>query len=284
MILEQHVHLHISVLTHGRGVVITFEPITCRLCSPVCNDVQVHGLNAWVAFMCCASTWPVCVRVLLNSLVYAMIRPACLQTQVLEAARQALGSTDTTTVGATGAAPHATTQQQQLGGANPSSRPQVPNPPAAAGTSTSYKDQGPSSAGSVTSSNGIGSPTSSSSGSRDDEPLTRRWSPLAEEQDLTRHVLQQALDQMQRSGAPIESPPDMTTREREEKQWREQDEKRQSTRQPPGGWPSSSSGRDGGGGGGGAGSAGAAGGGTATGKGGRSSPPPVWAQSLLGEC
>jgi hypothetical protein len=202
-----------------------------------------------------------------------------VQTEVLAAARAALGTSadagpDTSSSGPGRAAGSAAAVLE---------RPPPPAAAAASSPASSSRQAGVPQAGSSSSpaaAGSSGSNASSPGGSSDGggEPLTRRWSPLAEDQDLTRHVLQNALDQMQASGAPIAAPKD----EEEEPPAGPASSSSSSGLQPP-----SSSGRGGGGG--------------STGSSSRSSrdirsgrtgvgslsddghgPAPSWAKSLLG--
>lgn len=114
-------------------------------------------------------------------------------TKVLEAARQALG-TDTLDG-----------QQAAMGA------PEAIAPPAAASaptTSPASTSGGPDGSGSVVMR--IGSTPQPPAGGgggvgvgRGPPPSAPRWSPLGDEPDLTRHVLQTALDEMQRSGGAL---------------------------------------------------------------------------------
>ena len=210
------------------------------------------------------------------------------QTEVLAAARAALGTSETSgdTSSSTRAGGTATLEQ-------PSAYPptSIPQQPGGVGAPSS---SGSSPAASASrSSDGYGGSSSSPAGSSDagGEPLTRRWSPLSEDQDLTRHVLQNALDQMQKSGAPIAAPKEEPPVEPTPSSSRSSTPSgSSSTTRPPGSSGSSSGGASGGGG------SSSSSGSTRRSRDLRSSgrggglvmedghgPAPSWAQSLLGE-
>jgi hypothetical protein len=207
------------------------------------------------------------------------------QTEVLAAARAALGTADVSSSTA-GEGSARSSSGRSTSASAVLEQPPPPTSSSSRPTEPQFGSSPPSSsppAGSSGSSNvvGVGSPSSSSEGSS--EPLTRRWSPLSEDQDLTRHVLQNALDKMQQSGAPIAAP--------KEEPPAHPGPSVGSARSPA---PSSSgrgssSAGSGGGGGGGSSSrnsrdirSGRGGGGVALMDDGHS-PAPRWAQSLLGE-
>lgn len=152
-----------------------------------------------------------------------------LQTEVLAAARAALGTPANATssssggpaptAAAAGDAPSSAPSSKQSPAAAPGQqRPQTPSSSSIGGSSSgvspiaaapgtppaSSTASGPS-AGTSSSASGTSGNTAAT------EALTRRWSQLSDGQDLTRHVLQNALDQMQSSGAPIAAPKDASS-------------------------------------------------------------------------
>jgi hypothetical protein len=243
---------------------------------------------------CCCFTiiLPVTYPVMLipsNALArYCCIMKMHAQTEVLAAARAALGTTAVTSGDAN------ISSSSRAGGTatleQPSAYPPtgITSPPQQPGGVPSSSSPAASTSGS---SDGYGGGSSSPAGSSDaaGEPLTRRWSPLSEDQDLTRHVLQNALDQMQKSGAPIAAPKEEPPVEPTPSSSRSSTPSSSSVTTRP---PSSS----------GSGSGGASGGGSSSSGSSRRSrdirssgrggglvmedghgPAPSWAQSLLGE-
>jgi hypothetical protein len=124
------------------------------------------------------------------------------QTEVLAAARAALGTSEASGDTSSSRAGGTATLEQ------PSAYPptNIPQQPGGVGAPSSSSSR--PAASTSGSSDGYSGSSNSPAGTSDagGEPLTRRWSPLSEDQDLTRHVLQNALDQMQKSGAPIAAP------------------------------------------------------------------------------
>lgn len=134
--------------------------------------------------------------------------PTHAQTKVLEAARHALGpdalSTDTPSAAsaATPQAPAPSSAATALSAPPPTASPETSGTRSSVvGRVGAAAPRAPAAAGGASSGiPGVGAGVGAAGAP---EQLTRRWSPLSEEQDLTRHVLQSALDEMQRSGAPL---------------------------------------------------------------------------------
>uniref|UniRef100_A0A383VYZ1 Uncharacterized protein n=1 Tax=Tetradesmus obliquus TaxID=3088 RepID=A0A383VYZ1_TETOB len=128
-------------------------------------------------------------------------------TEVLAAARAAL-STPAAEQGTSSGAPQQASSSSSSSTPTAASQQQPTTKPSsgAAGPPSSSSAAGPGPSSSSSSSGG--GPASDGGAAGSSEPLTRRWSQLSDGQDLTRHVLQSALDQMQSSGAPIAAPKD----------------------------------------------------------------------------
>jgi len=149
------------------------------------------------------------------------------QTKVLEAAREALGPEDAAAGSAASAPITAAAAATAAAGptitAAPASSPAAAAaPPTAAAFSTSAPTatatatatappRNGNASGSVVRrvaptgppSSGPGAGGGGEGGAGGAPQMTRRWSPMSDEQDTTRHVLQNALDEMQRSGASL---------------------------------------------------------------------------------
>jgi hypothetical protein len=125
------------------------------------------------------------------------------QAKVLEAAREALGTDEvvaTDTDAPLPMAPAAAAAAASAAAAAASAAPKLAGGGPAAPSAPGPSRGGAPAARSVVGRVGTGSAAPGAPASPGPDPLTRRWSPMGGEGDLTRHVLQNALDKMQRSG------------------------------------------------------------------------------------